>query len=378
MSDVLAIVFHTPFGSSRLEQLVGRARRAAAEDLIARLEAAVSHVVVATPREEDAAAFRNVGAEVLKTAADGSFDFGHTLAAILRTTKAQSVLSFGSGSGALLERRHIESLAEFARQSSPAALLNNFYSCDFVALAGAQTLLDIRLPAVDNGLGFVLADAGIRCFAMPRDAASQFDIDLPTDLCLLNQGDRGGPALRRVLDDWLMTHPTLEALSRLLTDRSALVEIGGRIHPGMWQAFEQATACRTAGFAEGRGLKGYPDGRNPLVQSLIGDDPSLFFERLAAAADGAILDTRPLLGIGGVLPPPQDRFASDLFLVDEVSDPRWRAFTEAAEKATIPVILGGHNLVSGGLLLLAEHCWKGRDLPRRLHPESFRWKEESS
>jgi hypothetical protein len=112
------------------------------------------------------------------------------------------------------------------------------------------------------------------------------------------------------------------------------------------------------------------------LNDIAAGGPVRFFERLASAADGAVIDSRPLLAAGGRLPPAHDRFASDLFLAEEVADPRWRAFTEAAAAASIPVVLGGHNLVSGGLFLLADQCWKGRNLPRRLHPEPFDWKEE--
>ena len=376
MSQVLVVIFHASAGGGRLETVAGRACHANAEDLIEKLADIASDIVVATPHAEDTAAFRRLGAEIFDTPSGDAFHVGETLTEILRRKGANAVLVLGSGSGVLLEDSHIATLAEFTGRSAPAALLNNFYSCDFVALSSAQALLEIPLPPSDNALGFALADAGIPCFATPRDAASQFDIDVPMDLCLLKQADRGGPALRRVLDTWEVEHPTLGALCEVLADRSAFVQLGGRIQPGTWQAFEQATACRTGGWIEGRGLKGYPDKRERFVQSLVADDPIAFFDRLAKAADAAILDTRPLLAAGNELPPAQDRYASDLFLADEVLDPRWRAFTEAARDASIPVVLGGHNLVSGGLFLLADRCWKGRDLPRRLHPESSPWREE--
>jgi len=376
MSQLLVVIFHASAKGGRLEEIVGRAQHANVEDLIDKLTGIASDIVVATPAAEDATAFRHAGAELVDTTRGGSFRFGEALAGILRRKGANAVLVLGSGSGVLLEDSHIAALVEFAGRSAPTALFNNFYSCDFVALSGAQVLLEIPLPPSDNALGFALADAGIPCFAAPRDAASQFDIDVPMDLCLLKEADQGGAALRRVLDAWDVGHPTLGALCEVLTDRSALMQLGGRIQPGTWQAFEQATACRTGGWIEGRGLKGYPDKRERFVQGLVADDPIAFFDRLAKAADGAILDTRPLLAVGNELPPAHDRYASDLFLVDEVRDLRWRAFTEAARNASIPVVLGGHNLVSGGLFLLADRCWKGRDLPRRLHPESVSWREE--
>ncbi|MBU0596098.1 hypothetical protein KJ567_05400, partial [Candidatus Bipolaricaulota bacterium] len=311
--------------------------------------------------------------DVRPTPVDGSFHLGKTLAKIVRGTDAQSVLYFGSGSGSLLEKHHIATLFEFA-EAQEGALFNNFYSCDFAVITDRRALLEASLPSEDNGFGFALAEAGAYCYTLPRDAASQFDIDVPTDLHLLKHFGRGGDAVQGFLRSWATDHPTLGSVCSLLTDRRAVVYLAGRIQPGTWQSFELATACRTGGFIEGRGMKASPNGRSTLLRAVTSDDPVRFFRRLAEAADGAILDTRPLLATGGELPPARDRFASDLFLPGEIADPRWRAFTEAAMGADVPVVLGGHNLVSGGLLLLANECWKGRDLPRRLHPESFDWK----
>ncbi len=113
-----------------------------------------------------------------------------------------------------------------------------------------------------------------------------------------------------------------------------------------------------------------------LRQVLLDDGPDAFFGRLAKACDAAWIDTRPLLAGMGSLPPAADRFASDLFLVEDILDPVWKSFTDAARRAPFPVVLGGHSLVSGGLYLAAEACWKGRNLLRRLHPEPFAWEKE--
>jgi hypothetical protein len=104
--------------------------------------------------------------------------------------------------------------------------------------------------------------------------------------------------------------------------------------------------------------------------------PELFFDRLARACDSAWIDTRPLLADADCLTSAADRFASDALLAEDIVDPLWRAFTDAARRASIPVVLGGHTLVSGGLYLAAEACWKGRNLLRRLHPDPFAWEKE--
>ena len=94
------------------------------------------------------------------------------------------------------------------------------------------------------------------------------------------------------------------------------------------------------------------------------------------SCDAALIDTRPLLSTGRTLPSPDVRFNSDLLQPEAVNDPHWKTFTEAALESQIPILLGGHSLVSGGLYLLARACWKGRDLPRRLHPDPFDWEKE--
>ena len=49
-----------------------------------------------------------------------------------------------------------------------------------------------------------------------------------------------------------------------------------------------------------------------------------------------------------------DRFNSDLHRWEEVDDPFLRRFTQAAAQAQIPVVLGGHSVVAGGLMALIE------------------------
>jgi hypothetical protein len=58
-----------------------------------------------------------------------------------------------------------------------------------------------------------------------------------------------------------------------------------------------------------------------------------------------------------VWPPAGDRFNSDLYRADAIDDPFVRQFTEAAQACPIPVVLGGHSLVAGGLYVLVEAAW---------------------
>ncbi len=53
----------------------------------------------------------------------------------------------------------------------------------------------------------------------------------------------------------------------------------------------------------------------------------------------------------------EDRFLSDQGAADAISEPFLRVFTRSALGATITVLLGGHSLMSGGLMALNEHAW---------------------
>lgn len=84
----------------------------------------------------------------------------------------------------------------------------------------------------------------------------------------------------------------------------------------------------------------------------VGVEP--FFADLRSWADAALIDTRVLLAHHQLWPADEDRFASDLGWADQVADPWLRRLTHAAEEAGVPVLLGGHGLVSGALFALAD------------------------
>ena len=372
MNRIVAAIFHAPMGTTEAERFVEAGRLASTEDLIRILRPSVDEILVVTRDGSDVEPSRPLDVHLVHPDLDRPFHLGDTLKQLVREYDIDALLYFGSGSGGLLGSDSLDTLIAFAEREDPGALFNNFYSCDFAVFASASSLLTATLPASDNSLGFALSDAGIRCFPLLRSVETEFDIDTPTDLILLRVSGRGGASVQRFLATSAFEHPTLSAVCERLADRSSFVHLSGRINPTTWGTFERQVACRTAGVVEGRGMRAYGNSHPLLLQRILREDgPSAFFERLAEITDAAVIDTRPLLAVDGRVPPTSDRFASDLFRVEEVDDPRWRAFTQAAVDAPIPVLLGGHSLVSGGLYLLAEASWKGRDLIRRLHPEPF-------
>jgi len=371
MKRTAAIIFHPPAGASDVEQMVALARQASACDLISSLKSMVSRTIVVCS-QETSAVFKSLGACVQILEESAEFHFGDTLKQVIHKHNLESIIYFGSGSGTLLTTQQLENIVEFAHKTPSAALFNNYYSCDFAVFTDASSLLPLPLPRIDNGIGFLLADSGVDCYSLPRSVASQFDLDTPIDLLLLKESSLAGPRLHEFLANQTFDHPTLHQVRRLLVERTALVYLVGRVSPVTWQAFETQVACRTAGMIEGRGMKAYADRQPSVLSNLFhGNGFAAFFDALENSAAAAIIDSRPLLARNGCLPSPHERFSSDLFRVSELTDPLWIEFTQRALDCSIPILLGGHSLVSGGLYLLSEICWKGRNLPRRLHPDPY-------
>lgn len=104
--------------------------------------------------------------------------------------------------------------------------------------------------------------------------------------------------------------------------------------------------------ASGRQIRGEVSSLLNAYLDLVGVDD--FFVALAEMADAILLDSRVILASRGLWPCDADRFHADLLMDAQIEDPFLRAFTAAARTAPVPVVLGGHSLVAGGLAALLE------------------------
>lgn len=95
-----------------------------------------------------------------------------------------------------------------------------------------------------------------------------------------------------------------------------------------------------------------------------------FFDTLATMAQAVFLDNRVIFAHRGLWPSAADRFYSDLRQPAQIGDTFVRELTEGALAASIPVIMGGHSLVAGGMYALVEAAWaRGHDVPRHVVPQ---------
>jgi hypothetical protein len=259
---------------------------------------------------------------------------------------------------------------------------NNRFSTDAFVVAGDldRALVALEGCPTDNAAVRCLEAAGFRSRDFSDAPWSRFDVDTPLDLALLRLATRLPGA--RPLDGSVRGHlemavmpggrrlelPGLERLASVIRDREAELVVAGRVPSSAWAYLETEAACRVRCFVEERGMRSARGGR---PRSLLGDWVSRLgagelVRELATLGDAVILDTRVLMAaLGGssdaaAWPPEEERFASD-FLDSAGIRTAWLAeLTDAAAAAGVPVLLGGHALVSDGLHILVDVAWLGR------------------
>ena len=297
------------------------------------------------------------------------FHFGRRLAGAVAEHGVERLLYLGGGGAPLLGPAEFEALAAGVAADAPVCLTNNAYSADLFALAPASLLACLDpLPDADNAVPRRLREeCAVEVSELPRSLATLLNIDSPVDLAALALSGRGGPRLREALLRWAPDTGRLERAAMTFTDRDAEVLVAGRVGARTWQYLERETACRVRVLAEERGMRAAGRDSADAARSMLGQQleavgPRRFFdELLPQLCDAAFIDTRPALVQLGLRPSRADRLAADLGLAAEIEHPALREIVEAAAASPVPVVLGGHSLVSGVLMLLNDWAWEQHD-----------------
>jgi hypothetical protein len=351
---------------SPIEELMRAALTESALDLIEEALAtdAFASALLVT---DDASLAERVPAGVALDLDVGTFHFGTRLSAVVRERGIERVVYAGAGGVPLLRGSDIAAIARHVAEEENVVIANNYFSADLIAFTPGEALGRVELPASDNVLARLLhQQAGLESRPLPRSSATQFNIDSPADLAILKVAGGTGPRLARWLDALDVDVEPYRRLLRLLVDPTAEVLLSGRVGSQVWSYLERETACRLRVFSEERGMQAAGRDSSGEARSFVAFHLRevgcrRFFVELAELSDAACIDTRPILSHLGVRASRRDRFWSDLGRADEIGDPFLREFTQAARAAPLPVLLGGHSLVSGGLMLLTEQAWRDED-----------------
>ncbi len=365
MTNAIPVILMTPpHGPSPAEQWMAKGRRAASLDLIYLLSQveALGQVYALAADSKDREAFEAAGAIALESTRD-TFHFGEELAGIAERGNHDSLAYFGGASAPLLQEDLLTHAVEtLNRVGERAAVVNNFHSTDWGLLNCAHLLSSLaeRLPS-DNPLGWVLEhDAGFFVHALEPSAATRVDLDTPADLMLLSNH----PALGKELSSFLAQAPDaqrkrLEEIRSVLSSPGSTMIVIGRSSSDAWRQLERRTQIWVRLFVEERGMAA--SGRlergevRSLVAQLLEDmGAESFVEELSSLSDAVLWDTRVWMAHRGKFPSAADRFAADLGWVDQIEDPALHRLTHAVNDAAIPIVTGGHGVVSGGVYALVD------------------------
>ncbi len=298
------------------------------------------------------------------------FQFGSRLASLIRAEKIERPVYVGAGGVPLMSGTDLAAIANHLRREQRIVISNNYFSADMVAFTPGSAIEQVDASRSDNYLPRLLhGQAGLESRPLPRSPETQFNIDSPADLAILKVAGGGGPKLAKFVDAFDVDVEPYLRLSRCLVDAQAELLLAGRVGSQVWPYLESETACRLRVYSEERGMQAAGRDASGQARSLLAFHLrevgcQRFFAELGELADAACIDTRPMLSHLGVAASRADRFWSDLGRPDEIEDAFLKEFTQAANDAPIPVLLGGHSLIAGGLMLLNEAAWRAED--RRL------------
>src|SRR5260221_585045 len=363
--EISAVIMVGSAGESPQEQLVLAAPLSSTIGLISMVRGqGVERIVVAAPTTDwlpgDLDVIRDDDAQ------DERFHFGQRLAALIVRYGTEPLMYFGGGSAPLVDESVggmiVGLLDRSVNATAPTipshiVLTNNLHSSDWAAISRVEAALPvIRQATRDNSLAWLLQESGeydVRVLSGVRPATSM-DLDTPSDLALIARHPDLMPNLREIVFDPRLKLIPVDELIKAAAGEGNTLALIGRVSPLAWQALNKVARCWTRVMAEERGMVASGRVENGEVQSVL--SPWLkargfagFFADLGNLADAVIFDSRVLMAAEGIHPDAADRFASDLYWLDSIRDPWLRDFTQAAAEAPVPVILGGHSVVAGGL-----------------------------
>ena len=260
---------------------------------------------------------------------------------------------------------------------------NNRFSADAFVVAGDLPAAIEALAACDsdNAAPRRLSEAGFAWRDLGAAPWARFDVDTTLDLALLRLAGRlhgarplpdavrGFLEMARLPGDRSLVVPHVERLGAVIRDREAELLIAGRVPGATTAELETETACRVRAFVEERGMRSARRDAAPrslLAAFMARTSPAALIAELSGLGDAVVLDTRVLMAAragtadAAAWPPEEERLASDFGDAARVATPWLRELTEAAAAAPVPVLCGGHALVSDGLRIIVRSAWQGR------------------
>lgn len=355
------VIFEGTAAASPVEEMIIRVRQALLHDNLEKLSriGQVGRIFLITNNPALAGMARATGTEIiLNRQHPDSFHFGRELKKLVLAQDLKKVFYLSGAGCPLITVAELEEICGKLAGRSSLLYTNNVQSADIIAFTVPEGFADANLPDMDNSLAMTLRDrCGMELELMPQTLGLMFDLDTPADILVLGAGPFAGPRARAVLDELTLDYSRLERAKAVLGDSYQDVVLIGRVGAPIIERLNALLKLRLRVFSEERGMKALGRLDSGTVVSLLGflieqAGLELFFEYLAQVACCAFIDSRVLFAHYKYNFTDRERYLSDLGLWEQIEHPWLKKFTRLAVQCPIPVLLGGHSLVSGSLWAL--------------------------
>jgi len=292
--------------------------------------------------------------------AEKEFHFGEVLRDLINREKMDNIFYMGGASIPFVTIQELQEICSLLLSSKAIIYSNNAQSADIIAFTPGNLINRIEPPRMDNILAISLRDGtGVEHRLFRNTAGLLFDLDAPADLLVLAGSPFVGPRTYQRLRSFRLDLSRMERAKAVLRGDYEEVLLLGRVGAPVIAHINNNLKARLRIFSEERGMKALEREEKGQVVSVMGYylelvGPQKFIETIEKVAHCAFLDTRVLMAHLKLKLSTQERFLSDLGRWEEMSQPVFKELTRAAVQSKIPIILGGHSLVLGGLWALVD------------------------
>lgn len=285
------------------------------------------------------------------------FQFSQWLCNIIKTYKPERLFYWGSGASPFMTPELLDSICNSIITGENILYTNNFFSADWVAFTPAASVLEITPPPLDNNLAYYLwRDKGIRSVFLAPSVEIVGDVDTPTDLLILSIHPRTGPHTLDYLRRLNLDTSKIKSFANLLSQKNEIF-LAGRVGSALFRYIDTRCFCKFRVISEERGMKSSGRLARGEARSFVGEmieraGMETFFAFIEETSQGAVLDSRVIFAHVCKKVGIRDRFYSDLGQAEAIENPFVAEFTRRVQRSPIPILVGGHSLILGGLWAL--------------------------
>ena len=282
-------------------------------------------------------------------------NFGKYLLKIINKYLLDKIFYFGAGSCYFLNKDEFKFISENTIKGQ--FISNNPVSSDFISFSSSDLTNEIILnfPNIDNYFSsYLMSKTFLKYLKMPVSLGSVFDIDTPNDFAILSKITHNSGNIGNYISNSIFKNIDLDKFIKVLSSKSSEIFVYGRINPLNLYMAEKNIPCKIRFLSEERGLKIRGKASSSLLKYFFkSENFDNLFKLFENICDGGIFDTRIIFSLFAGEYEQEDVYLSDMKIWQKIKNPFIKFFTKKIAESKIPIILGGHSVVNGGLMALS-------------------------